>query len=125
MNKEDYVSLEVAKLLKEKGYDEYADTIFHDNCYYDERYTRYGLDIFGGDYLLIPTLYEVQKWLREKYHIAINIYNVLSTNGVAWKWEINNIEKCKSVIDRSESFIGFDTYEEALNAGILEALKTI
>lgn len=121
MNKEDYVSLEVAKLLEEKGCN-----LSSDRCYIGGRFTESDfIEDCDDVYYSAPTLYEAQKWLREKYHIAVNIYNVLSTNGVAWKWEINNIEKCKSVIDRSESFIGFDTYEEALNAGILEALKTI
>ena len=124
MDKEDYVSLKVAKLLKEKGFNEpvFSQYTKHGSvwrCNEPENFNE-SVECFSR-----PTLYEAQKWLRKKFYIAVNIYNTLSTNGIAWKWEINNIKVCKSIIDRNTSFIGYETFEQALDDGILEALKYI
>lgn len=69
MVKEDYVSPEIAKLLKEKGFDE--------GCFKyainDEIYNK-------GDYVIcstedvivgIPTIQMTMKWLREKHNVCI------------------------------------------------------
>ena len=125
MNKEDYVSLEVAKLLKEKGY-----------CWpCDSFYTLKGLIQFrsiADNFNRLtaysrPALYEAQKWLRLTHgiHVYPSVYlskdddeNCLymvesyKYNGSCWEsFELNTIK--------------YDTYEEALNAGIFEALKLI
>ena len=54
---EDYVSYEVAKLLKEKGFNGEIHTTFD-----EEGYTRPSI-----------THQKAMKWLREVYHIEINI----------------------------------------------------
>lgn len=132
MKREDYVSLEVAKLLKEKGFDECCGAYYH--CNWDEMTEEECFEVAlihvfrnsNNRYRIgAPTLYEAQKWLRNNHGIAVNTYNRVSTKGISWSYEFNKIETCKSIIDRNSSFIGFDTYEEALNEGILEALKLI
>lgn len=96
---EDYVSFEVAKLLKEKGFD--GDT----NCYYIEgsvdknlcyspirqnhnkRITNneFGIDIdITNSKISAPTLQMAMKWLREKYSIFFNV-NYFHTD-VGNKW---------------------------------------
>lgn len=118
MNKEDYVSLEVAKLLKEKGFDE--------NCM--AFYTRYGL-FECNSYINTnelkhptPTLYEAQKWLREEkcLHVEISYY----CNN-CYGYDILTIPRHDLIglADRRSTM--YKIYEEALNAGILEALKLI
>lgn len=130
MNKEDYVSLEVAKLLNEKRIelptryyriDENINNYETGDLLHKSDIHRYSLNILHA--FPAPSLYDVQKLLRDKYYIAVNPYNRVSTNGVSWSYEFNNIKTCKSVLDRNTTFIGFDTYEEALNNGILRALK--
>ena len=68
---EDYVSFETAKLLKEKGFDEYT------LAYYDET----GIFEYDPDFLpngllcptfcSAPTLGKTMKWLREMHNIHI------------------------------------------------------
>lgn len=78
MNKEDYVSLEVAKLLKEKGYNipckssrkKNGELIFYDIEQSIDNMLSIGDECYE---YLCPTLYEAQKWLRENY-ILVNVY---------------------------------------------------
>lgn len=75
--KEDYCSYEVAKLLKEKGFDGICQCYWHN---------FYGLTPFNGKGdtyktrpsfgVLVPTHQMAMKWLREIYNIIIMIdYN--------------------------------------------------
>ena len=68
---EDYVSFEVAKLLKEKGFDEKCNIAYFNGTLVD--YTMFGFCL-GGDLLYCPTLQMAMKWLREvhKWHIEIS-----------------------------------------------------
>ena len=69
--KEDYVSFEIAKLLKEKGFPQ--DTfrchyIIDGNIHYKKFENRCGF----GDYdIIAPTLAMAMKWLREVHNIDI------------------------------------------------------
>ena len=88
---EDYVSFEVAKLLKERGFDEathwfyktitYLGTEANNVCIKslngieDEPFNNsiFGFDLNGedtGEYAM-PTLQMVMKWLREVHHILL------------------------------------------------------
>ena len=134
MEKEDYVSLEVAKLLKEKGYpQEYnVGTLCRlqnkANQYYEKTRAIAQSDIdnawcvFNETY---PTLYETQKWIRTNHNIHIEIGNC----GSGYYWSLNKANSGRFVCDYLWNGLNdggcWDTYEEALNAGILEALKMI
>jgi hypothetical protein len=66
---EDYVSFEIAKLLKEKGFDEYcgyysSDGEYWGYCTYNHR---------GKDYISAPTLQMAMKWLRKVHHYYIQV----------------------------------------------------
>lgn len=136
MKREDYVSLKVAKMLREKGFNEYCGAYYHlnwddmteDECFevaqnYDFRNKDNGYRVAA------PTLYEVQKWLRKKHNIYINsipsesiwgiknkftfMIDKLNSNGEwEWGWE-----------QEHDNF--YTTYEESFNEGILIALKEI
>ena len=77
--KEDYVSSEVAKLLKEKGFNEPCYT-----CYLNKEFSHY--DYLSTNFELIdnafaaPTLQMAMKWLREVHYIHIGI-NPISGKG--------------------------------------------
>lgn len=127
MNKEDYVSLEVAKLLKEKGFNDVCD-----RCYYIEdeeiaplfygTYQNEG-ELYVPGHLAAPTLYEASKWLRENHNIHIDV------KCTAYCKPLNRCDYiCEIFALSSHQFIDteiYHKYEEALNAGILEALKMI
>lgn len=113
MNKEDYVSLEVAKLLKEKGYD------IKGKCYVENSFTN------KETYYPKETLYEAAKWLRNNQNIHIVVDNYAC--GYAWfLYKADNGTRISEYAEEGPNDGGcWDTYEEALNAGIIEALKLI
>lgn len=123
MNKEDYVSLEVAKLLKEKGYCWPCNSLYTLEGFIkfrtiDDNFNR--LTAYSR-----PTLYEAQKWLRTKHNIHIVIDNCACGYG----WFLYKADNGTRIEDYEECGPNdggcWDNYEEALSAGILEALKLI
>lgn len=138
MNKEDYVSLEVAKLLKEKEFD-YATLYYYEkngklgmmNLDAQSQMRKHG---YMNDIYPRPTLYEAAKWLREKHLLYIDVeayytYYEVDENDYrdqerSWEYSIWE-DTTYDVYEKAESKGCYDTYEEALNAGILEALKLI
>lgn len=125
---EDYVSLEVARLLKEKGFDSHFSTHFYENnkleCYMEDR-KKYWLQ---KDEYAAPTLYMAQKWLREKKGIYIWVEPV-----VGGKWTISycDLKVCAEESDwierelHKDDYHIYEDYTEALNTGILEILNLI
>lgn len=123
MDKEDYVSLEVAKLLKEKGFNEPCRvTYFEDdnNVHISIVFTRYNENLDDNSYSC-PTLYEAHKWLRGK-GINICVANAITVKKpVKWFYTIDLIDNCDGVFPMEY----YPSYEEALNNGIGRALKLI
>ena len=125
---EDYVSLEVAKLLKEKGFDSHYSTHFYKNnkleCYMDDR-KKYWLQ---KDEYAAPSLYIAQKWLRETKGIYIWVEPVVGRKWTTSSCDFNVSLEESNWIERELHKDGYHIYEdytEALQTGILEALKLI
>lgn len=110
---EELITLETAKLLKEKGFQQRkylinVSTLHH--CY---------------KYLSVPPQSVAQKWLRETKNLHIEIYRnacgygyaIVKANNGTWMED----DDSKGPNDGGN----WDTYEEALEAGIQEALKLI
>ena len=77
---EDYVSLETAKLLKEKGFDEEVRTFYSYDSEIktwefeeDDRWDTPNSWGYGEYYLSAPTLQMAMKWLREVHKCFIEI----------------------------------------------------
>lgn len=68
---EDYVSFEVAKLLKEKGFDE-CPLFRYDDC--GELWVQGGYNKTIKWHFPAPTLQMTMKWLREVHNIHISVY---------------------------------------------------
>ena len=140
---EQLISFEVAKLAKEKGFHELVS-----NCYYkEELFGTYVMmdendsafiDVMDGNELenhnsldfidykyrfSAPTQSLLQKWLREEYKIHLvcwwydkqdKFYTELGRHGEnTIKVQTGNVTNL------------FNTYEEALEAGLIESLKLI
>ena len=79
MIQEDYVSFEIAKLLKEKGFDVYGDGSFGSSTKIWMEYSPFGKfrDISTTTPSIkgfpAPTHQMAMKWLREEYGISIEI----------------------------------------------------
>ena len=89
---EDYVSVETARVLHEKGY---------------------------SGMVTAATLYEAQKWLRVNYRILVTPYYVSDDK---YTYHILRMDAGNNYC---HNYSQYDSYEEALNAGIEEALKLI
>jgi len=70
---EDYVSFEIAKLLKEKEFDEECRARY--DCNGVLHYEKYPIEASGAEThnsILCPTIQMAMKWLREVHNIAID-----------------------------------------------------
>lgn len=120
---EDYVSYEVAKLLKENGFDWYCRALYAPNSEVLSHSlgvsNTYDVDVYAA-----PTLYMAQKWLRVGKDIHIMI-DVCASGYYAVLWKTNGTF-IKTLVDKGPNDGGvWDTYEQCLNEAFLEALKLI
>lgn len=126
------VSFETAKLAKEKGFDWKTIDIWsfdippwkdEDYCVVKEwfHHTRTYLDDvpYHEPWYYSPTLSHLQKWLREvhNYHIEIHMIPICPTYNYSIVWIFNGVH-CKTGD-------GYKSYEEALEAGLIETLNLI
>lgn len=123
-NYDDYVSYEVAKLLREKGFDEPCwcwyedeDSLIHSN---DDYGYQYNSDHISYEFeYSAPTLYVAMKWLREEKLIYIEICRSINTF----------LYGARIVEDESGRFNkianSLDTYEEACEAAIKYCLENL
>ena len=133
--KEAYVSFETAKLLKEKKFNEPLLT------FYVTDGKEYSFDImaFTDDklknesecFILAPTLQMVCSWLRLVHHIHIeSLCPVVDTDvkdgvGVTYNVVISNLRNQCLAFDTNIEDIEYNSYEEAIEAGILYTLKNL
>ena len=125
---EDYTSFEIAKLLKEKGFDESCTHVCNiesgkilEASFYTCRYVYNSwLDKNEPRLIAAPTLQMAMKWLREVHKLAINIE--FQIDFPTWKWRIYHIEPSA---DKHTNFKHYDTYEEACEAAIKYCLENL
>jgi len=119
---EDYVSFEVAKLLKDKGFD--GDT----SCYYtldnEKRWVyQHYHDFDKKDRIECPTIQKAIEWLREVHHIHVDSirqgnYNDFSEN---YTWIVAR----DGIIYRNKSVSEKLSYEQAANSAIKYVLENL
>ena len=118
MIKEDYISFEIAKLLKEKGFDGEC------NSYYDEfglvcptiepkfanleHYKRYSLNI-------------TMKWLREVHNLHIDV----DPSEGDWNPTVLELENWTCAVKFGDDIQIQDSYEEAAEAAIKYCLENL
>lgn len=120
---EELVTLETAKLLKEKGFNKFCSFAYIDEyCNLMSVHTINSLiDKMGLGYSA-PNQSFAQKWLRETKNLHIEISYMY---GNYWIYDILTIPEHDLVGLSDRPIIHYGTYEEALEAGIFEALKLI
>ena len=125
MIKEAYCSFEVAKLLKEKGFNEEVIS------YYDTDGQGYFIsprecNIGTGSVYAAPTHQMAMKWLREVHNICITIYPD-KENG--YEAVLYNIKDDVEIILQSFGIYGShifeDSYEEAVEAALKYVLENL
>ena len=122
---EELVTLETAKMLKEKGFNEYCkDIIREDNGRMMQSVFRTNKDLPKGAYSR-PTQSIAAKWLRETKNLHISIIR----NACGYGYDICKADNGTHITDgifKGPNDGGqWDTYEEALEVGIQEALKLV
>ena len=143
---EDYVSYEVAKLLKEKGFNEkciscYNNekqllTIYHDtlgeiepedwNNISKTKCGKIGLATWYGN-ISAPTHQMAMKWLREVHNIFININVGFYGENMKRLWD-NQVYRIQNKIEdlgQSDSCNTFLSYEEAVEAALEYLLENL
>ena len=124
-NHECYVSLEVAKLLKQAGFDWEVNTCRYNSS--PDKVSSNGTltSNFNGyafQHIAIsaPTIDVAQRWLREVKEIEVNVLCVYIDHIKKYSYTVFTNEYKHEIIDE-----GFDTYEDAQEASIKKALEII
>ena len=125
---EDFVTSEIAKKLKEKGFREecFARYYCSDKAYFEENsYNPNTESIFycynndedlGRFYIDAPTISQVLKWLRDKFFLHITQKPYPCEDGLMWMYEIRKFNK--NIVFVIANKTGFVKEEQASIAGI-------
>lgn len=126
---EDYVSFEIAKLLKEKGFDEPCECLY-DTENNDVSIVNGWMNISNSELeerefvcYSAPTLQMTMKWLREvhNYNIEIDTIGQKFRNTLFWRSVIYNLEHDIECYREED----FKSYEEACEAAIKYCLENL
>lgn len=124
---EEYCSFEVAKLLKEKGFDEYClknywstDKELHD-WNWELSYHRNSDGNRNTKDCAAPTHQMAMKWLREVHNLYINIFVTWRDKIPHYQWSIDNL----ITQDTSYDTPCLEKYEEACEAAIKYCLENL
>ncbi len=119
---ENYCSFEVAKLLKEKGFNESI------RCWYDnfQDFHEEGVRMSNTDCLpptiMCPTHQMAMKWLRDVHNITIEpLVDFGSSDKYWWSADISYIKKDGLIT----TLIAYNTYEEAVEAALKYILENL
>jgi hypothetical protein len=122
---EDYCSYEVAKLLKNKGFDEECIGAYSET---NHTITKFEPNVKNSEVgplmYSAPTHQMAMKWLREVYGIFIAINN----DDLDFNWQCYDLINRGSTLDPkilSESYAGYKTYEEAVEAALKYCLQNL
>ena len=136
INHEFYVSLEVAKLLKEAGFDWECSCYYSVNTLHEPNngfihiYKQYKALFYDHNRTKMPvysapTLDAAQRWLREVKDIDVYIFPTTNTKrGCVYEWGIKTFGRSLWVEGQPYT-TQYETYEEAQEAGIKKALEII
>lgn len=120
MIKEDYISFETAKLLKEKGFSEATIGLY--DCG-NERMS-FMVDINWNDkndcpFISAPTLQMAMKWLRQVHHIFIQVELYSKYDDYCFEVFQNTH---RLILEKHETY---NNYEEACEAAIKYVLENL
>ena len=133
--KDQLISFETAKLLSHTDFN-YRDcddgyVILNGELSHD-----FAIDYANRKAIPAPTQSLLQRWLREKYNIhvnaSVNFYNRKPIIGYYYSLDRFNKDNIHDGIIYDDNQLallgdktGYETYEEALEAGLMESLKLI
>lgn len=116
--KEDFVSFETAKLLKEKGFDQNCATYYLDGHVW--RHYHGEVILKGKQIYAAPTQAIVMKWLRDIHGWFIHIDVIREAS--CWLADIQDIKNDVAIYPIKDEF---PNYEEAVEAAIKYCLENL
>ena len=122
---EQFVSFDTARMLKEAGFDvpcfnQYTErgTIWHCDC--PENFNK------SQCATSCPTQALAARWLREVHRIVVNVAYIPPHVGRdVWKYFVGGMDDMVWPGDYEPSDRKYETYEEAMEVGLQEAIKLI
>ncbi len=130
MIEESYVSFDTAKLLKEAGFEANLKTRYveeeKDEWAFWESGTKRSDYNYFDDTIACPTQALAARWLREVHDTFVKMERVGSFDGKEFRfyWSFSIISVSTACL-KSISGGRYDSYEEALEAGIVQVLERI
>jgi len=125
MIREDYVSFETAKLLKDKGFDWECIGYYVDDEPNDVKYSFLGEtnSTWETRCCSAPTLQMARKWLREKYYIHADPIQQGNYNDCSeyYTWIVARM----GIIHRNSGVAEKLSYEEACEAALKYSLENL
>jgi len=133
--KEDYVSIETAQLLNEKGFDIPCRaayiwnqgyelcTLFSKPLHFNREGGLEDYDDTSVPRISAPTLQVVMKWLREIHNLHITIDPYITTKGVMYTYRIYNLARNKVSLLKAKG--EFKNNESACEDAIRYCLETL
>ena len=125
---EDYVSFEVAKLLKEKGFEGDINAYYHiwDNGNKVCSAQEFSRSEAPHLYIPAPTHQTAMRWLREKYNIYISIQPDFPSDKdykMCWCWSASILHENCITLKEYQCYI--ETYEDAVEAALKYCLENL
>ena len=144
MIKETYCSFEVAKLLKEKGFNVPTHAFYNPKKSYTLKFDPCLIDRNAGIYISAPTHQMAMAWLRETHNIFIDVHLSFAEDPdaypAAYYVYILDAKSGNSLLEKADSIselnplmdvnnhnvpIKFDSSEEAVEAALKYTLENL
>ncbi len=88
MIKERYVNLEVAKLLRDKGFNEPCRSVYEEKNLSITKFSYINSEL-SSNYVCAPTQAVVCDWVEKKHHYIIDVHlDVESEEASSWVWSV-------------------------------------
>ena len=120
---ETLIGFETAKLANNKGFNVECDYFYNKGSNYklqNDSIIRTGDDLIYE----APTQSLLQKWLREKHELSLEIFSLSYHNKIQFTFNLKKLNKYEIAI-LSKDNLHYNSHEEALGAGLIESLKLI
>ena len=129
------VEFETALLAEEVGLEMFVDEAWNINVY--NRVNRKALPYHvhsaypdKEEYLFAPYQELLKKWLRKKHNLHINVDCFSEQGGTKWDYQVvkcdyNSVGLPGYILTEFDDYRNYLTYENALEDGLVEALKWV
>lgn len=130
MIEEEFVSFDTARMLKEAGFEANLKTRYVEEekdewAFWDSGTERSDYNYFD-DTITCPTQALAARWLREVHRIVVDATFIPpSVNGDVWQYFVGEMDDMVWEGDYEPSDCKYATYEQAMEAGLQEAIKSI